>query len=64
VARINSLAKPHAFYLLTIKGSEQEGLTGPKGSILRKVVVDKTRSSLEGALAAFKRAVEQSAPAN
>ena len=51
---------PHGFYLLTLKGSEQEGLTGVKGSILRKVVVDKTRSSLESALAsdqALRRAV-------
>src|SRR4249920_2952448 len=52
---------PHGFYLLTLKGSEQEGLTGVKGSILRKVVVDKTRSSLESALASIKRYVEQSA---
>jgi hypothetical protein len=48
-------------YLLTIESSEQEGLTGLKGSILRKVVVDKARSSLEGALGAIKRSVEQSA---
>ena len=46
------------FYLMTIKGSQQEGLTGVKGSLLRKVVVDKTRGSLESALAAIKRAVE------
>jgi hypothetical protein len=50
------------FYLLTIKGSQQEGLTGLKGSILRKVVVDKTRKSLERALASIKRTVEQSSP--
>jgi hypothetical protein len=48
------------FYLLTVKGSEQEGLTGIKGSMLRKIVVDRTRSSLEGALASIKRTVEQS----
>ena len=53
---------PHGFYLLTLKGSEQGGLTGVKGSILRKVVVDKTRSSLERALASIKRSVEQSVP--
>jgi hypothetical protein len=53
---------PHGFYLLTLKGSEQEGLTGARGSILRKVVVDKTRSSLESALAAIKRSVEASPP--
>src|SRR4030095_14135924 len=53
---------PHGFYLLTLKSSEQEGLTGVKGSIVRKVVVDKTRSSLESALDSIKRSVEQSAP--
>ena len=52
----------HGFYLLTLKGSQQEGLTGVKGSILRKVVVDKTRSSLENALASIKHTVEQAAP--
>ena len=55
-------AGPHGFYLLTLKGSQQEGLTGVKGSILRKIVVDKTRSSLESALASIKQTVEQSAP--
>jgi hypothetical protein len=49
----------HGFYLLTLKGSEQEGLTGMKGSIVRKLVVDKTRSSLETALASIKSRVEQ-----
>jgi hypothetical protein len=46
------------FYLLTVKGSHQEGLTGVRGSLLRKVVVGKTRDSLERALAAIKRTVE------
>jgi hypothetical protein len=49
------------FYLLTLKGSQQDGLTGVRGSLLRKVVVDKTRASLERALGAIKRAVERSA---
>jgi hypothetical protein len=49
------------FYLLTLKGSHQEGLTGVRGSLLRKVVVGKTRDSLERALAAIKRTVEHSA---
>jgi hypothetical protein len=58
-------AKPErqGFYLLTLKGSEQEGLTGFKGSMVRKVVVDKTRSSLEGALASIKQSVERAAVA-
>ena len=55
-------AAPHGFYLLTLKGSEQEGLTGFKGSIVRKIVVDKTRSSVESGLAAIKQAVEKAAP--
>jgi hypothetical protein len=42
------------FYLLTLKGSHQEGLTGVRGSLLRRVVVGKTRDSLERALAAIK----------
>jgi hypothetical protein len=45
-------------YLITLKGSQQEGLTGLKGGIVRKVAVDKTRSSLEKALAAIKRQLE------
>lgn len=46
------------FYLLTLKGSSQGGLTGPKGSLVRNVVVDKTRTGLERALAGVKRMVE------
>jgi hypothetical protein len=55
-------AAPGGFYLLTLKGSEQEGLTGIKGSILRQVAVGKIRGSLESALASIKRTIEQSAP--
>lgn len=46
------------FYLITLKGSQQAGLTGFKGSIVRKVAVDKTRSSLEKALASIKEKLE------
>jgi hypothetical protein len=46
------------FYLITLKGSQQAGLTGFKGGIVRKVAVDKTRSSLERALEAIKRKLE------
>jgi hypothetical protein len=49
------------YYLLTLKGSTQDGLTGPKGSILRKIVVDKSRSSLEKALTSIKYRVERNA---
>jgi len=51
------------FYLLTLKGATLEGLTGAKGSVVRKVVVDKTRHSLERALASIKHTVEQQRPA-
>jgi hypothetical protein len=47
-----------AFYLITLKGSQQAGLTGLKGGIVRKVAVDKTRSSLEKALATIKKRLE------
>ena len=49
------------FYLLTVKGSHQEGLTGARGSLLREVVVGKTRDSLERALVVIKRTVEHAA---
>ena len=45
-------------YLITLKGSQQAGLTGFKGGIVRKVAVDKTRSSLEHALDAIKQRLE------
>jgi hypothetical protein len=50
-------ARP-GFYLITVKGSQQAGLTGLKGSLVRKVAVDKTRSSLERALATIKQRLE------
>jgi hypothetical protein len=46
------------FYLITLKGSQQAGLTGFKGGIVRKVAVDKTRSSLEKALSSIKQKLE------
>jgi hypothetical protein len=56
--------EPRSFYLLTLKGSEQDGLTGAKGSMLRRVVIDKTRSALETALASIKQTIEQTRPAS
>jgi len=49
------------FYLITLKGSQQAGLTGLKGGIVRKVAVDRTRSSLERALGAIKQRLESRA---
>jgi hypothetical protein len=48
------------FYLITVKGSRQAGLTGPKGSIVRRSAVSKTRSSLEGSLMHIKKVLESS----
>jgi len=50
--------KRNGFYLITIKGSQQAGLTGFKGGIVRKVAVDKTHSSLQKALAIYKEKLE------
>lgn len=47
------------FYLIKMMGSEQAGLTGLKGSIVRKVAVGRTASSLEKSLAAIKGRLEQ-----
>jgi hypothetical protein len=48
------------FYLIKTIGSEQAGLTGFKGSIVRKVAVDRSASSLQKALTAIKAALEHS----
>src|SRR5262249_7319777 len=57
---IRDAARPaeRGFYLITAKASQQAGLTGLKGGILRKVVVGKTRSSLEQTLTAIKQKLE------
>lgn len=46
------------FYLITVKGSRQVGLTGPKGSIVRKNAVSRSRSSLETSLTHIKTMLE------
>lgn len=57
---VRDAARPneHGFYLITVKASQQAGLRGLKGSILRKVAVGKTRSSLERGLTAIKQRLE------
>jgi hypothetical protein len=49
------------FYLITLKGSQQAGLTGLKGGIVRKVAVDKSRSSLKKTLVPIKEKLESQA---
>ncbi len=51
-------AQRPGFYIITVKGSKQAGLTGLKGSIVRKVAVDKARSSLERVLITIKQRLE------
>jgi hypothetical protein len=48
----------HGFYLIMAMGSEQAGLTGFKGSIVRKVAVDRSASSLQKSLMAIKNTLE------
>ncbi len=50
----------NGFYLITSKGSQQAGLTGLKGNIVRGVAISKTKTSLEEALDAIKKKLEQS----
>jgi len=47
------------FYLIMVMGSEQAGLTGFKGSILRKAATGKTASNLQKSLETIKNALEQ-----
>ena len=51
-------AQRPGFYVITVKGSKQAGLTGLKGSIVRKVAVDKARSSLGRVLVTIKQRLE------
>ena len=51
--------KKPGFFLVKLLGSEQDGLTGFKGSIVRKVAVDKSVSGLQKTLASIKTELEQ-----
>jgi len=51
--------KQPGFYLIMVMGSEQAGLTGFKGSILRKVATGKSASNLQKSLAVIKDALEK-----
>ena len=46
------------FYLISLKGSTQRGLTGFKGSILRRIVVSRTRTAQAESLMILKRRLE------
>jgi len=47
------------FYLIMIMGSEQAGLTGVKGSVVRKAAVGRSVSSLQKSLATVKTTLEK-----
>jgi hypothetical protein len=50
--------KQPGFYLIMAMGSEQAGLTGAKGSIVRKVAVGRSASNLQDALMTIKNTLE------
>jgi hypothetical protein len=50
--------KQPGFYLIKALGSEQAGLTGAKGSIVRKAAVSRAVSNLEKALAAIRDTIQ------
>jgi len=54
--------KKPGFYLLKTMGSEQAGLTGFKGSIVRKVATDRSSSSLQKSLSTIKETLEHAQP--
>ena len=51
-------SKRPGFYLIMAMGSEQAGLTGVKGSIVRKTAVGRSVSNLQSALTKIKSALE------
>lgn len=57
--RENNTASEPGFYLIKEMGSEQAGLTGLKGSIVRKAAVSGSLSNLQKALASIRRSLEQ-----
>jgi hypothetical protein len=51
-------SKRPGFYLIIVMGSEQAGLTGIKGSIVRKTAVGRSVSNLQNALRNIKTTLE------
>jgi len=52
------LGTARGFYLIKIMGSEQAGLTGFKGSFVRKAAVGRSASALQKSLAIIKATLE------
>jgi hypothetical protein len=57
--RASETATEPGFYLIKEMGSEQAGLTGLKGSIVRKAAVSGSLSNLQKALTAIRNTLEQ-----
>jgi len=57
-ARDHEDPKQPGFYLMKALGSEQSGLTGPKGSIVRKTAVSRALSNLQKGLAIIRDAIQ------
>lgn len=55
----NGRPEDKGFYLISLKGSTQQGLTGFTGSLLRRVIVSKTRTAQENTLMGVKKLLEQ-----
>lgn len=51
-------SEQRGFYLIKIMGSEQECLPGFKGSIVRRVAVNRSLSTLQKSMAEMKTALE------
>jgi len=58
--RASGRSDQKGFYLITMKESRQAGLTGPKGAIIRRTAVSRTRLWLEASLTHVKRVLESS----
>ena len=56
--RDTSDAKQTGFYLIMVMGSEQAGLTGVKGSIVRRTAVGRSVSNLQSGLTTIKNTLE------
>ena len=52
-------AGEEGFYLVTLKASEQAGLTGVRGSLLRRIIVGRTRAAQERELTRIKLVMER-----
>lgn len=57
--RADDNAKRKGFYLIQVMGSEQAGLTGLKGSMIRRVAESRSAASLQKSLAQIKSALER-----